>query len=125
MTDATAEFFEELGRRGHEPLLERITGTLRFDIARGKRVDHWLVEVSKGDVRVSQTNSEADCVLGFDRKLFDRIAVGEENAFAAMLRGAVALEGDAGLLVVFQRLFPGPASTGDGRGVVGYAGRQA
>jgi hypothetical protein len=38
MTDPTAEFFDELGRRGHEPLLEKATGTLRFDIADGKRV---------------------------------------------------------------------------------------
>jgi hypothetical protein len=32
MTDSTAEFFQELGRRGYEPLLEKGTGTIRFDL---------------------------------------------------------------------------------------------
>ena len=40
MTDATTEFFDDLGRRGHEPLLERVSGTLRFDLVRGERTDH-------------------------------------------------------------------------------------
>jgi hypothetical protein len=32
MTDATTEFFDELEARGHEPGLEKMTGTLRFDL---------------------------------------------------------------------------------------------
>ena len=30
---------------------------------------------------------------------------------AALLRGALAIEGDAELLVLFQRLFPGPPAS--------------
>ena len=32
MADATTEFFDELSERGHEPLLEKVTGTVRFDL---------------------------------------------------------------------------------------------
>ena len=37
MTDSTAEFFHELDRRGHESLLEKATGSVRFDLADGRR----------------------------------------------------------------------------------------
>jgi putative sterol carrier protein len=107
MADATAEFFEDLGRRGHEPLLRKLTATFRFDVT-GERPEHWLVEVKKGDVSVSQRNAKADCVAQADRKVFDAITSGRTNALAATLRGAAVVEGDFGLLAGFQRLFPGP-----------------
>jgi putative sterol carrier protein len=108
MTDATAEFFDGLGRRGHEPLLEHATGTVRFDLERGRRTEHWLVSIEKGDVVVSRANSEADAVIRADRELFDLIVSGEMNTMAAMLRGAISVDGDKELVVLFQRLLPGP-----------------
>lgn len=108
MVDATAEFFGELGGRGREPLLNKASGTLRFDLRDGKRVDRWLVAVKKGDVTVSRRNVGADCVVSTDRALFDGVASGKTNAMAALLRGAMGVEGDVQLLVLFQRLFPAP-----------------
>jgi putative sterol carrier protein len=108
MTDPTAEFFDELGRRGHEPLLEKATGTLRFDVADGKRVARWLVTINKGDVTVSRENRRADCVVRADKVLFDKTVRGRANAMAALLRGAIGVEGEPELLVLFQRLLPGP-----------------
>jgi len=124
MTDGTAEFFGELGRRGHEPLLEKATGTLRFDLVDGKRTDRWLVTVKKGDVAVSHRNVRADCVVRADRALFDGVAGGEVNAMAALLRGAMGVEGNVELLVLFQRLFPGPPRSRSRRHTAGYARRQ-
>jgi hypothetical protein len=35
MSDATADFFEELDRRAHTPLLAQTSGTLRFELVNG------------------------------------------------------------------------------------------
>ena len=105
MADATTEFFEDLGARGHEPLLERANGTMRIELSNGKRRARWLVTLKKGDVTVSHANAKADCVVRMDQALFDQIVSGRENAIAALLRGLVAVEGNRQLLVLFQRLF--------------------
>jgi putative sterol carrier protein len=115
MTDSTAEFFRELGGRGHEPLLGKATGTVRFDLVDGGRTDRWLVTLDRGDVSVSRKNVAADCIIRAERTLFDAMAVGDVNALAAYLRGELTLEGDPELLVLIQRVLPGPATTGRGR----------
>jgi putative sterol carrier protein len=108
MTDATTDFFEELAARGHEPRLARATGTVRFDLSNGKRTAHWVVTIKKGDLTLSQRNARADCVFRADRGVFDRVVKGELNAMAALVRGVMDVDGDPELLVLFQRLFPGP-----------------
>ena len=100
--------FEELGRRGHVPLLEKVSGAIRFEIVDGKQTERWLVSIDKGDVSVSRKNVRADCTLRADKAVFDRVASGKMNAMAATLRGDIGLEGDSELLVPFQRLLPGP-----------------
>jgi len=107
MTNATTDFFEGLARRGHEPLLEKASGTLRFELTNGKRQERWLVSVDKGDIAISHRNEKADCTLRAPKELFEHVAAGETNAMAAVLRGAMAIEGNWELLVLFQRLFPG------------------
>jgi putative sterol carrier protein len=111
MTDAASGFFERL-RGEHVALPTRATGVMRVEIADGKRTENWLVAVDKGKVEVSRRKGKADSVLRGDRALFDGMAAGEVNAFAATLRGAVAIEGDPRLLVLFQRLLPGPPARG-------------
>ena len=108
MRDATTEFFDALAARGHEPALEKVVGTLRFDIGNGgERTARWLVTIRKGEVAVSRRNARADCVVRIERRLFDGVARGEVNVMAAVLRGAIEVEGEGGLLLAFQRLFPG------------------
>ena len=111
MTDPTGEFFDELGRKKHEPMLRRASGVLSFDISDGTSTAHWSVVVKKGDVSVSRAHDEADCTVTTDRPLFDAIVSGEKNAMAAILRGEVGVEGDPELLVLFQRVFAGPAES--------------
>jgi putative sterol carrier protein len=115
MKDPTAEFFDELGRRGQEPLLRKATGTLRFDLVDGTSKAQWSVALKKGDVSVSQANGDADCVVTTDRPLFDAIVRGEKNAMAAVLRGEIRIEGDPELLVLFQRVFAGPEASAQRR----------
>jgi putative sterol carrier protein len=108
MAEETAKFFEQLDQRGHEPLLEHATGTIRFDLVQGKRTDRWFVSVKNGDIAVSHENGEADVVVTTDEAVFDQLVSGEQNAMAALLRGAVGVEGRVQLLAQFQRLLPAP-----------------
>ena len=124
MTDATTEFFDKLARRRHEPLLKKVTGTMRFDLAQGAQTDHYFVAVKHGAVAVSDENVEADCVVRAERSLFDSIASGEENLMAAMLRGALTFQGNAHLLLAFQRLFPGPPGSRVPQGTTSSGRRQ-
>jgi putative sterol carrier protein len=108
MPDATTTFFQELGSRGHDPRLSNARGTLRFDVTNGSRVARWLVEIDQGDITVSRRNAKADCVVRAGKDVFDGIAKGEVNAFTAVLRGAMSIDGERELLVFFQRLLPPP-----------------
>jgi len=111
MADPTAEFFEKLEQRAHEPLLQRVKGTLRFDVVDGKRTARWFVTVDKGKAKVARQGSSADCVVRADKRLLAGILSGKVNAFAATLRGEVQVDGDRELMVLFQRLLPGPAGS--------------
>jgi putative sterol carrier protein len=105
---ATDRFFETLAERKHEELLEKVSGTLRFDLSHGEQTDHWLVTVKNGDVAVSHDDSDADSIVRMPRKLFDQVVVGRVNAFTALLRGEAAAKGNLELPVLLQRLLPGP-----------------
>lgn len=63
MGDPTAEFFEALRARGHDPRLRRATGAFRFELVDGKKIDRWRVSVAKGDLTVARRGGPADCVL--------------------------------------------------------------
>jgi putative sterol carrier protein len=103
----TSWFFHAIAARGSEPALAAVSGTLRFDLADGNaRTERWSVAMRKGQIDVSRRNTKADCVVRLPGGLFDEIVSGRANMMAALLRGAVDVEGDIGLLVLFQRLFP-------------------
>jgi predicted lipid carrier protein YhbT len=109
MGGETAEFFRDLGQRGHEPLLAGVSGRALFEVVDDGRVERWLVVLARGDVEVHRGDGDADCTIRADRAMFDRLCAGEENAIAAVLRGAIRCSGDVELLFAIQRLFPGPA----------------
>jgi predicted lipid carrier protein YhbT len=108
MSEATEQFFEELSGRGHEPTLARVTGRVRFDIVHGKHTRHWLVTIDRGDITVARKRGKADCTISADHDVFDRLALGQDNAMAATLRGALICAGDVDLMLAVQKLFPGP-----------------
>ena len=49
MPDPTSEFFEGLAERGRIPALQRTTRTLRVDVDRDGRTDHWRLDIRRGD----------------------------------------------------------------------------
>jgi hypothetical protein len=48
VTNATTRFFEGLEARGHEPRLEKVRASLRFDLENGKKRNRWHVAVARG-----------------------------------------------------------------------------
>ena len=67
----------------------------------------------------------ADCVIGGDRALFDAIVGGRMTAMVALLRGQLAVDGDPELLVLTQRLFPGPPAGSSGHSAVAEGRRSS
>jgi hypothetical protein len=61
--DPIETFFDELGKRGHVPLLDHVSGILEFDIEGTAR--RW-VTVNRGVLVVSRIPVNADCVLSSD-----------------------------------------------------------
>jgi len=113
MSTPTEEFFAELGRRGRDPRLGEASGSVRVDVHRdgdlhGTKADHWLITLGGGDVAVARGKAPADAVIHAEQSLFDQLVTGRANAMAAVLRGAVVVEGDLELPVQLQRIFPGP-----------------
>ena len=104
----TDSFFADLATRRHEPLLKSASGSVQFDLVDGERLEHWCVTMDKGDVAVSHKNAKADAIVRLDKATFDGMASGRVNAIAATLRGELVPEGDLGLVLLFQRLFPAP-----------------
>jgi putative sterol carrier protein len=115
MPDPTADFFDELGLRGHELLLKKVSGTMRFDLSHDQQTDHWLLAIAQGDIRVSKEDRDADCVITGEKALFDRIAQGDATPLTAWLRNQIAVEGRLQLLILLERLLPGPPSACDPR----------
>ena len=64
MADATAEFFDDLSKRGHEPLLGKMRATVRFDIVDGEP-DRPLARSASTTASSTCTrgDGEADCVI--------------------------------------------------------------
>jgi hypothetical protein len=99
------EFFDSLPVRGCEPLVAKVSGTIRFDAVDDGRVEHWYVVLADGEVSVSRKNAKADAVIRLPRSLLDDIVTGRANAMAALLRGAIVPEGDPALMLRFERIF--------------------
>jgi hypothetical protein len=109
-TDAIAQFFERTGRIGRVEMLTEVNGSLRFDLAEDEQVvDQWTVLVDNGQLSVEHRGGDADCVVSLDRDLMARMAAGQSNAMAAGLRGDMMTTGNIQLLVLLERLLPGPA----------------
>ena len=108
MPDPTSEFLEGLAGRGRIPSLQRTTRTLRLDVDRDGRTEHWLLDIRRGTIAVSRSDAEADCVIAASGALMDDLVTGRANAMASTLRDDLVLSGDPNVLVRFQRLFPDP-----------------
>jgi hypothetical protein len=104
MTNPTAEFFENLGHRVYEPLVSRVTGTMRFEVTNRGECLIYRLTIDRGKVAVTSDAGPADCVVRAERRVFDAMLTGRTDSMAAMLRGVLACEGNAEMLVLFRRV---------------------
>lgn len=118
---ATAEFFDRFSHKENAGLLRQITGTIRFDLAHDEQVDYWFVSLDKGEARLTREQRDAECVLRTDGVIFEAMVRGEINSMAAMLRGQILVLGDFRLLILIERMMPGPPGAHDPRA---YARRE-
>jgi hypothetical protein len=109
--DSVKTFFDELAVRGYVQSLASVSGTVRIDVVDNGRTEHWYVAVSKGDVSVSHKSSKADAGVRLERNVMEGCIEGTVNTMAAFLRGVITVDGDFGLLILFDRLFPGPPNS--------------
>jgi putative sterol carrier protein len=103
MSDTTDAFFARLAERGHEPLLNSVSGNIRCDI---EGVGSWYVVVKKGSMTVSRDTTEADCVITCSQEDFDRMVVGKQNPTTLYMQGKMKIKGNLVLSQMVQRLFP-------------------
>jgi putative sterol carrier protein len=116
VTEVVEEFLTALADRGYEPLLAKTSGVLAIHLVGGPQRDRWVMAVDKGNVTVGRGGFAADATITLDRSLFERMVQGRANAMAAVLRGAVNIDGDLDLLLAIQRVFPGPNDGGADQG---------
>ena len=106
----STEFFDQLARRGHEPMLERVTAKLRFQVTDdgddGGSLTR-LVTIDHGDLHVSTDQADADATITCSGSELDDLMTGRTSAVASLLRGTLAVRGDLELMVLAQRLFSG------------------
>ncbi|SCL28866.1 SCP-2 sterol transfer family protein [Micromonospora rhizosphaerae] len=119
MSETTREFFDALERHGHERVLKKTSGTIRFDLERDHEVDHWFVEIRAGVARVSRQNSDADTVIRADNVFFDRMVRGEAKPLPAWLRNEITTEGKFRFIVLLERLFAPPPGARHPRALAG------
>ena len=111
MSDTLTDFLEGLAARGQEPLLATTTGRFCFELSDADGEGRRMVCIDRGHIDLVSGDIGADATIRASRATFERVATGEMNAMAAVLRGEIELEGDWELLVRFQRLFPSPGTS--------------
>ena len=107
MVDATTRFFEDLDRRGYEPLLAKTSGTLRIDLHEGAQTRHWLLRIDHGRLNVESGGPGGRHGDRREPGPLRRHRLGREHGLAALLRGDMTVTGDARLVVQVERIFPG------------------
>ncbi|MGN9807720.1 SCP2 sterol-binding domain-containing protein [Micromonospora sp. L32] len=125
MSETARGFFDALERHGHERVLKKTNGTIRFDLEHDHEVDHWFVEIRGGAVRVSQRDGDADAVIRADSAFFDRMVRGEAKPLPAWLRNEITSEGKFRFIVLLERLFAPPPRARHPRDVVRDRGGRA
>jgi putative sterol carrier protein len=122
--DVHKEFFESIVGP-HPEVPKAISGSLRFDLGDSSRGEHWRVTFANGTISSARSNAAADCVVHTDKATLDAIIQGRANAMAALLRGALRVQGKTLLMAYFRRLFTEPAAAREAQRLGKNLGRRS
>jgi putative sterol carrier protein len=111
MSPPAETFFDDLEHRGHEPQLDRVSATIRFEIVGDEQREFRRVRIDHGDLEVSTSDGPSDCVIGATHSVFQDIVSGRTSVMSALLRGDLAVDGDRLLFVLSRRLLLAPSSS--------------
>jgi hypothetical protein len=106
MSDPIESFFDGLGRRGYEPLLQHTVGSIQWQLLDGRTTECWWVGIDRGRVKVRRGEAPAETVVREERQTMVDMILGRRNAMTAFLRGEAGFNGPGEAVVVFRRLFP-------------------
>ncbi|MBM0256674.1 SCP2 sterol-binding domain-containing protein [Micromonospora sp. 4G55] len=115
MNEATEEFFASLPARAPAVLRSPVSGTIQIDLTTDNRTEHWLVQLSQGEVVVNRARGPADAIWNSSKDLFERLATGRAQGISAVLRNETTFSGNVLLFLDFRRFFPDPPGARDPR----------
>lgn len=109
-SDLIEGFFDELSRRGHDPLLERMDGVGRFEVVDGDDTDDWTVTIKGGYITVMRGDGDADWVVRAERGAFNQVIHGDAGSLAAYVAGTLDIvwHDPSQRFGLITRLFAGP-----------------
>jgi putative sterol carrier protein len=96
------EFFESLESRIDPGKTAGMNNSYVFDIDGSGT---WKVDVSDGNVSVTEGAGDADVKIRATEETFRAIASGEQNPTTAYMSGKLKVEGDMGAALKLQKLF--------------------
>jgi putative sterol carrier protein len=121
--DVIPAFFESIAG-AHPELPKTISGSLSFDLKDG--TECWRATFTQGAVvSCARSNAPADCMVHTDKETLEAIIQGRVNAMAALLRGALRVEGEALLLALFRNLLTAPAAVREPQRLATNIGRRS
>jgi putative sterol carrier protein len=96
------EFFENLESRVDSSKTAGMNNSYVFEI---DGAGTWRVDVTDGDVSVTEGGGDADATIRASEETFEAIASGEQNPTTAYMTGKLKVEGDMGAALKLQKLF--------------------
>jgi putative sterol carrier protein len=102
MARSAREFFESLESRVDSSKTAGMNNSYVFEI---DGAGTWKVDVTDGDVRVTEGGGDADATIRASEETFQAIASGEQNPTTAYMTGKLKVDGDMGAALRLQKLF--------------------
>jgi putative sterol carrier protein len=102
VAQSAREFFESLESRVDSSKTAGMNNSYVFEV---EGAGTWKVDVTDGEVTVTEGGGDADATIRASEETFEAIANGEQNPTTAYMTGKLKVEGDMGAALKLQKLF--------------------